>query len=221
MAPPGPSSSAALAATSPAAASPAAVAAAAAAAAGSSRRDPDAAVALLHAAGDDMEALAEAIAEAAFLDATPGEHRQKLRAARTRLRNLLAAAARADAADRSPHARSEYSVDDFERLTVQYEKLNWRMVSKPGGATVKPDDFYRLYALHMQATRGDVEGERPMWAERGGLDFEGRSRWDAWAALRGSDPPKCALRFVRLFHEFSPAALYKDTRAAVLGAAAS
>lgn len=24
------------------------------------------------------------------------------------------------------------------------------MVSKPGGATVKPDDFYRLYALHMQ-----------------------------------------------------------------------
>ncbi len=32
----------------------------------------------------------------------------------------------------------------------QYEKLNWRMVSKPGGATVKPDDFYRLYGLHMQ-----------------------------------------------------------------------
>jgi hypothetical protein len=33
-----------------------------------------------------------------------------------------------------------------------YEKLNWRMVSKPGGATVKPDDFYRLYGLHMQVT---------------------------------------------------------------------
>lgn len=42
-------------------------------------RDPDAATALLHAAGDDREALAEAIAAAAFLDATPGDHRQKLR----------------------------------------------------------------------------------------------------------------------------------------------
>ncbi|KXZ49882.1 hypothetical protein GPECTOR_19g333 [Gonium pectorale] len=189
---------------------------------GPSKRDPDAAVALLHAAGDDREALAEAIAEAAFLDATPGDHRQKLRAARTRLRQLNLAAARADSADRSPHAKAEYSVDDFERLAGQYEKLNWRMVSKPGGATVKPDDFYRLYALHMQApqaTQGDNSSERPMWAERGGLDFEGRARWDAWTALRGTDSAKARLRFVKLFHEFVPAALYKDTRAAVLAPA--
>ncbi|GLC39327.1 hypothetical protein PLESTB_000897000 [Pleodorina starrii] len=185
-------------------------------AAAPSKRDPDAAVALLHAAGDDREALAEAIAEASFLDATPGDHRQKLRAARARLRQLNAAAARADSADRSPHAKSEYSADEFERLTGHYEKLNWRMVSKPGGATVKPDDFYRLYALHMQATQGDNTTERPMWAERGGLDFEGRARWDAWSALRGTDPAKARLRFVKLFHEFGPAALYKDTRAAVL-----
>ena len=27
----------------------------------------------------------------------------------------------------------------------KYEKLNWRIISKPGGATVKPDDFYVLY----------------------------------------------------------------------------
>ncbi|KAG2446089.1 hypothetical protein HXX76_000689 [Chlamydomonas incerta] len=196
-------------------------ASAAAASKSSSRpRDPDSAVALLHAAGDDVEALAEAIAEAAFLDATPGDHRQKLRAARTRLRNLNAAAARADKADRSPHAKYEYSAAEFEALTGQYEKLNWRMVSKPGGATVKPDDFYRLYALHMQATRGDNTGERPMWAERGGLDFEGRARWDAWTALRGTDAAKARLRFVKLFHEFAPAALYRDTRAAVLSALA-
>ncbi len=45
----------------------------------SAPRDPTAATALLHAAGDDREALAEAIAAAAFLDATPGDHRQKLR----------------------------------------------------------------------------------------------------------------------------------------------
>lgn len=23
-----------------------------------------------------------------------------------------------------------------------------------------------------------------MWAEKGGLDFEGRARWDAWAAVK-------------------------------------
>jgi len=41
----------------------------------------DAAVAALHAAGDDEEALAEAVtsAEAAGLDGAPGEDRQKLR----------------------------------------------------------------------------------------------------------------------------------------------
>ncbi len=43
---------------------------------------PDAAIAALHAAGDDLEALQEAIGAAAWLDAVPGEDRQKLRGAR-------------------------------------------------------------------------------------------------------------------------------------------
>ena len=34
----------------------------------------------------------------------------------------------------------------------------------------------------MQAAQGDNTSERPMWAEKGGLDFEGRARWDAWTA---------------------------------------
>ena len=41
--------------------------------------DPDVATAALHAAGQDCEALNEAIAAAAFLDKIPGDHRQKLR----------------------------------------------------------------------------------------------------------------------------------------------
>jgi hypothetical protein len=41
-----------------------------------------AAVARLHAAGDDEEALVEAIATAAFLDSAPGDARQKLRGER-------------------------------------------------------------------------------------------------------------------------------------------
>jgi acyl-CoA-binding protein len=45
----------------------------------------------------------------------------------------------------------------------------------------------RLYGLSQQATLGDNSTERPMWADKGGLDFEGRARWDAWAALKGLD----------------------------------
>lgn len=45
---------------------------------------------------------------------------------------------------------------------------------------------------------GDNTAERPMWAERGGLDFEGRSRWDAWTAIKGLDKDKAKLRFVKV-----------------------
>jgi len=38
-----------------------------------------------------------------------------------------------------------YDATEFDKLAAKYEKLNWRMISKPGGATVKPDDFYTLY----------------------------------------------------------------------------
>jgi len=41
--------------------------------------------------------------------------------------------------------QQSYDRAEFEALTAKYEKLNWRMISKPGGATVKPDDFYQLY----------------------------------------------------------------------------
>ncbi len=43
---------------------------------------------------------------------------------------------------------------------LRYEKLNWRMVARAGGATVKPDDFYRLYALHMQVCRLPLANSR-------------------------------------------------------------
>jgi hypothetical protein len=39
-----------------------------------------------------------------------------------------------------------YDVSLFEKLADKYETLSWRMISKPGGATVKPDDYYNLYA---------------------------------------------------------------------------
>lgn len=38
-----------------------------------------------------------------------------------------------------------YDAAEYLDLVAKYEKLNWRIISKPGGATVKPDDFYILY----------------------------------------------------------------------------
>lgn len=50
----------------------------------------------------------------------------------------------------------------------------------------------------MQATKGDNATERPMWAEKGGLDFEGRARWDAWTAVKGMPQNKAMLQFVKV-----------------------
>lgn len=74
------------------------------------------------------------------------------------------------------------------------------------------DPFPLLHSLHKQAEEGNNIAERPMWAERGGLDFDGRCRWDAWTALKDMSLEKAKLGFVQLFYEFSPSALYQDTR---------
>ena len=47
---------------------------------------------------------------------------------------------------------------------------------------------------------------------QGGLDFEGRARWDAWAAVKGTAPAKAKLEFVRTYYEFPVRSLYTDTR---------
>jgi acyl-CoA-binding protein len=140
-------------------------------------------------------------------------------AARTRLRKALAdaaakaqAAAASAAADASPFAKPSYDAAEFAALASGFESLAWRAIAKPGGATVKPDPYYELLALNAQAKTGDVVGERPMWAERGGLDFDGRARWDAHAALRGVSKEEAKLRFVKLYCEFSPRALYSEGR---------
>ncbi|GAA4390680.1 acyl-CoA-binding protein [Tsukamurella soli] len=49
--------------------------------------------------------------------------------------------------------------------------------------TTKPsnEDLLALYATFKQATKGDAVGKRP-----GRLDFVGRAKFDAWAALAGT-----------------------------------
>ena len=52
--------------------------------------------------------------------------------------------------------------------------------------------------FHMEAINGSNTAERPMWAEKGGLDFEGRAKWDAWTAVKGMRPDKAKLEFVKV-----------------------
>jgi acyl-CoA-binding protein len=48
----------------------------------------------------------------------------------------------------------------------------------------RPDNptLLKLYALYKQATDGDASGERP-----GMMDFVARAKFDAWAALAGTE----------------------------------
>lgn len=56
-----------------------------------------------------------------------------------------------------------------------------------------PDNLLKLYALYKQATAGDAAGERP-----GALDFKGRAKHDAWAALRGMSAEAARTDYVAL-----------------------
>lgn len=49
------------------------------------------------------------------------------------------------ALQRMDNVLQKYDAGEFDALVEKYEKLNWRIISKPGGATVKPDEFYNLY----------------------------------------------------------------------------
>ncbi len=60
----------------------------------------------------------------------------------------------------------------FEAAAAEAQKLSKR-----------PDDktLLTLYAFYKQATVGDVSGSRP-----GGFDIVGKSKYDAWAKLKGT-----------------------------------
>ena len=40
----------------------------------------------------------------------------------------------------------------------------------------------------LQAERGDVTGERPMWSNDGGIDYQGHEEFDAWSKAKVRTP---------------------------------
>ncbi len=57
-----------------------------------------------------------------------------------------------------------------------------------------------LYALYKQATEGDVQGKRP-----GMMDFVGRAKFDAWAALAGTSAEDAAAEYIAKVAELQAA----------------
>ena len=66
-------------------------------------------------------------------------------------------------------------VSEYDTLAAKWESLRWRQ----------------------QVTTGDVPGEKPLWAKTGGLDFDGRDRWEAHKSLKGQSTEEAKLTFVQ------------------------
>ena len=49
-----------------------------------------------------------------------------------------------------------------------------------------------------QAAEGDVKSERPMWGEKGNIDFDGRESWDHWKLCEGMSSEQAKEEFVRV-----------------------
>ena len=55
------------------------------------------------------------------------------------------------------------------------------------------DVLLQLYALYKQGSEGDVEGKRP-----GFTDMVGRAKYDAWAAIKGTDAEDAMQQYIDL-----------------------
>jgi acyl-CoA-binding protein len=63
-----------------------------------------------------------------------------------------------------------------------------QLPERPGNLTL-----LRLYGLYKQATRGDVQGDKP-----GFTDIVGKYKYDAWSALKGMTQDTAKQQYVEL-----------------------
>lgn len=66
--------------------------------------------------------------------------------------------------------------------------------------TQRPDNttLLKMYALYKQATAGDVQGERPGFA-----DMVGRAKWDAWNGMKGTTSEGAMQQYIDLVASLS------------------
>jgi acyl-CoA-binding protein len=77
--------------------------------------------------------------------------------------------------------------DIATQFTQAHEDVQ-QLPERPGNLTL-----LRLYALYKQATRGDVQGDKP-----GFTDIVGKYKYDAWAALKGTAQDAAKQQYVEL-----------------------
>ena len=175
-------------------------------------------------AGDSVPKLIEAVKNASFLENVPSPERQVLRASKIKLKKAImkeTSERRKSLFQNSDKVDVDKIVNDagqFEKLCDEYEKMKWRIIKMPGGATRKADSYYTLYGLMKQALQGDVSEDCPMFAENGNIDFHGRFLWDAWNLAKGLTNKEAKKKFVTEFFHFPTTSLYSDKRSQLIPA---
>ena len=79
-------------------------------------------------------------------------------------------------------------------LTAAFEKAqadSRRLPERPDNSTL-----LKIYGLFKQATSGDVQGDRPGFA-----DMVGRAKWDAWQSLSGTTREDAMQQYIDLIEE--------------------
>lgn len=79
-------------------------------------------------------------------------------------------------------------MSDLKALFAQAAADSKNLAARPDN-----DTLLQLYSLYKQATDGDVSGKRP-----GMMDFVGRAKYDAWAALKGTGAETAMQKYVDL-----------------------
>ena len=79
-------------------------------------------------------------------------------------------------------------MSDLNALFEQATAASKNLTERPDN-----DTMLQIYALYKQATGGDASGKRP-----GMMDFVGRAKFDAWAALKGTGAEDAMQKYVEL-----------------------
>jgi acyl-CoA-binding protein len=93
-------------------------------------------------------------------------------------------------------------VSEYDNLAKNWDKEHvhkWRMLPKPGGAVCRPDDWYALYAAKEQVLKGDQTGEKPMWADHGGIAYDDRERWEFREKMKGLSVDEAKKKFCEVY----------------------
>jgi acyl-CoA-binding protein len=87
-----------------------------------------------------------------------------------------------------PRPAGAATMTDLDTRFAQAHEEVQQLPERPGNLTL-----LRLYALSKQATRGDVHGEKP-----GFTDIVGKYKYDAWAALKGTEQDVAKQQYIEL-----------------------